>query len=168
MTWAYDGRATFEYGDEVHGGQPHIIWRRVGTHAICLHAVDNVRVGRQAGLWRVAELLCDVGDRPSLPYQQGGEGVAKVVWPGWSERVERAPPPVPVVMLGPPLAVRAREYEAGVRSPSWRHANFLGRWPAALGVRPRNVVQLGEASPGRPVTEGAVRSAPVIEVQPAR
>jgi hypothetical protein len=34
MSWAYDGRATFQYGDEVHSGQPHIIWRRVGTHSI--------------------------------------------------------------------------------------------------------------------------------------
>lgn len=34
MTWAPDGRATFEYGDEVVEGQPHIVWRRVGTHAI--------------------------------------------------------------------------------------------------------------------------------------
>lgn len=34
MTWAYDGRATFQYGEELHAGQPHIIWRRVGTHAI--------------------------------------------------------------------------------------------------------------------------------------
>ncbi len=34
MTWAADGRATFEYGDEVTGGEPHVVWRRVGTHAI--------------------------------------------------------------------------------------------------------------------------------------
>lgn len=34
MTWADDGRATFEYGDSVVEGGPHIIWRRVGTHAI--------------------------------------------------------------------------------------------------------------------------------------
>ena len=34
MTWAYDGRATFQYGNEVHAGQPHIIWRRIGTHSI--------------------------------------------------------------------------------------------------------------------------------------
>jgi hypothetical protein len=34
MTWAYDGRATFQYGDEVHAGQAHIVWRRVGTHSI--------------------------------------------------------------------------------------------------------------------------------------
>ena len=34
MTWADDGRATFEYGTEVVKGQPHIVWRRVGTHAI--------------------------------------------------------------------------------------------------------------------------------------
>ena len=33
MTWAADGRATFEYGDELAHGQPHVVWRRVGTHA---------------------------------------------------------------------------------------------------------------------------------------
>ena len=34
MTWDDDGRATFEYGTEVEKGQPHIVWRRVGTHTI--------------------------------------------------------------------------------------------------------------------------------------
>jgi len=34
MTWAPDGRATFQYGEERHRGDPHIIWRRIGTHAI--------------------------------------------------------------------------------------------------------------------------------------
>ena len=34
MTWADDGRATFEYGDEVIEGEPHVVWRRVGTHSI--------------------------------------------------------------------------------------------------------------------------------------
>jgi hypothetical protein len=34
MTWAADGRATFEYGQEIHAGEPHIIWRRIGTHDI--------------------------------------------------------------------------------------------------------------------------------------
>ncbi|HEX5308892.1 MAG TPA: hypothetical protein VFW38_07405 [Solirubrobacteraceae bacterium] len=34
MTWAPDGRATFEYGTEVHLGEAHIIWRRIGTHSI--------------------------------------------------------------------------------------------------------------------------------------
>ena len=34
MTWADDGRATFEYGAEMIEGQPHIVWRRVGTHSI--------------------------------------------------------------------------------------------------------------------------------------
>ena len=34
MTWAPDGRATFTYGTEMRPGDPHIIWRRVGTHAI--------------------------------------------------------------------------------------------------------------------------------------
>ncbi len=34
MTWAPDGRATFEYGAPVRDGEPHIIWLRIGTHAI--------------------------------------------------------------------------------------------------------------------------------------
>ena len=34
LTWADDGRATFEYGEPVVEGEPHILWRRVGTHAI--------------------------------------------------------------------------------------------------------------------------------------
>jgi hypothetical protein len=34
MSWAPDGRATFEYGDEVRPGEPHVIWRRVGTHEV--------------------------------------------------------------------------------------------------------------------------------------
>ena len=34
MTWADDGRATFEYGSAVREGETHISWRRVGTHAI--------------------------------------------------------------------------------------------------------------------------------------
>ncbi|HEV2755352.1 MAG TPA: hypothetical protein VG318_06200 [Actinomycetota bacterium] len=34
MTWAPNGRATFEYGDERIEGEPHVVWRRVGTHDI--------------------------------------------------------------------------------------------------------------------------------------
>ena len=34
MTWAPDGRATFEYGEELASGQTHIVWRRVGTHDV--------------------------------------------------------------------------------------------------------------------------------------
>jgi hypothetical protein len=34
MTWADDGRATFEYGDAVTEGEVHVIWRRVGSHGI--------------------------------------------------------------------------------------------------------------------------------------
>ena len=34
MTWDNDGRATFSYGSERIAGQAHIIWRRIGTHAI--------------------------------------------------------------------------------------------------------------------------------------
>jgi hypothetical protein len=34
ITWEPDGRATFEYGPEVIPGEPHIIWRRIGSHDI--------------------------------------------------------------------------------------------------------------------------------------
>ena len=34
MTWANNGRATFEYGPAVNKGELHIIWRRIGTHEI--------------------------------------------------------------------------------------------------------------------------------------
>jgi hypothetical protein len=34
MTWAPNGRATFQYGEPIRAGEPHIIWRRIGTHAI--------------------------------------------------------------------------------------------------------------------------------------
>ena len=34
MTWADDGRATFEYGDEVVEGEAHVVWCRVGTHSV--------------------------------------------------------------------------------------------------------------------------------------
>lgn len=34
MTFAPNGRATFEYGPERSDGDPHIVWRRVGTHDI--------------------------------------------------------------------------------------------------------------------------------------
>jgi hypothetical protein len=34
MTWAPDGRATFDSREAVVSGQPHLIWRRVGTHAV--------------------------------------------------------------------------------------------------------------------------------------
>ncbi len=34
MTWADDGRATFQYGESVIEGEPHVIWRRAGTHEI--------------------------------------------------------------------------------------------------------------------------------------
>ena len=34
MTWADDGRATFEDGQPVREGEARIVWRRIGTHAI--------------------------------------------------------------------------------------------------------------------------------------
>ena len=34
ITFARDGRATFSYGAEIRAGEPHVIWRRVGTHDV--------------------------------------------------------------------------------------------------------------------------------------
>jgi len=34
VTFPADGRATWEYGDPVLEGEPHVIWRRIGTHAV--------------------------------------------------------------------------------------------------------------------------------------
>ena len=34
MTWADDGRATFQFGRPIKRGQKHVIWRRIGTHVV--------------------------------------------------------------------------------------------------------------------------------------
>ena len=34
MTFAPDGRATWQYGREIRLGEPHVVWRRVGSHTI--------------------------------------------------------------------------------------------------------------------------------------
>lgn len=34
MTFAPDGRATWQFGAEIVAGQPHVVWRRIGTHDI--------------------------------------------------------------------------------------------------------------------------------------
>jgi hypothetical protein len=34
ITFAPDGRATFEYSQEIIAGEAHVIWRRVGGHGI--------------------------------------------------------------------------------------------------------------------------------------
>lgn len=34
LTWAPDGRATWQYGDRIKDGEVHVIWRRIGTHDI--------------------------------------------------------------------------------------------------------------------------------------
>lgn len=34
LTWGPDDRATFSYGRSIVEGEPHIIWRRIGTHEI--------------------------------------------------------------------------------------------------------------------------------------
>ncbi|MGZ3584157.1 MAG: hypothetical protein ACXWP6_16155 [Ktedonobacterales bacterium] len=37
MTWADEGRATFEFGAEQRPGEYYIIWRRIGGHEILKH-----------------------------------------------------------------------------------------------------------------------------------
>ncbi|MGC8513555.1 MAG: hypothetical protein ACP5P1_11070 [Acidimicrobiales bacterium] len=34
MTFAPDGRATWQFGDEVKVGQAHVVRRRIGTHDV--------------------------------------------------------------------------------------------------------------------------------------
>jgi mRNA-degrading endonuclease YafQ of YafQ-DinJ toxin-antitoxin module len=34
MSFANDGRATFEFGEQIHAGEAHIVWRRIGGHEI--------------------------------------------------------------------------------------------------------------------------------------
>src|SRR5947209_3245242 len=34
FAWAPDGRCTWEYGVPPQAGKAHIVWRRIGTHAI--------------------------------------------------------------------------------------------------------------------------------------
>lgn len=34
MTWAPDGRATWQYGEPVEPGDVHVVWRRIGTHDV--------------------------------------------------------------------------------------------------------------------------------------
>lgn len=34
MTFAPDGRATWQYADDSAPGDPHVIWRRIGTHDV--------------------------------------------------------------------------------------------------------------------------------------
>lgn len=34
MTFAPDGRATWQYGEELQPGLAHVIWRRIGTHDV--------------------------------------------------------------------------------------------------------------------------------------
>src|SRR6266540_5585944 len=34
LTWAPNGRATFQYGRAVRNDEPHVIWRRIGGHDI--------------------------------------------------------------------------------------------------------------------------------------
>ncbi len=34
LTWADDGRATFQFGKSRRDGKAHIVWRRIGGHRI--------------------------------------------------------------------------------------------------------------------------------------
>jgi hypothetical protein len=64
VTWAPDGRATWEFGDPVRPGEPHVIWHQVGTHAIFGERVIQVatldKTSTLTGSYRRRE-------RPELP-----------------------------------------------------------------------------------------------------
>lgn len=34
LTWAPDGRATFQFGESINEAEPHVIWRRIGSHQV--------------------------------------------------------------------------------------------------------------------------------------
>lgn len=34
MTWAPNGRATFQFGSPVSPDEPHVVWRRCGSHDV--------------------------------------------------------------------------------------------------------------------------------------
>ena len=34
LTWAPDGRATWQHGPTQSSGEPHVVWRRIGGHEI--------------------------------------------------------------------------------------------------------------------------------------
>ncbi len=34
LSFGDDARATFQYGEPIRAGEPHIVWRRVGSHRI--------------------------------------------------------------------------------------------------------------------------------------
>jgi hypothetical protein len=51
MTWADDGRATFECGDALVEGQRHVIWRRVGTHSVLKHPDNRRPAGLDCDSW---------------------------------------------------------------------------------------------------------------------
>lgn len=34
MSWESDGRATFQFGEEIRAGEPHIVWRRISDHRV--------------------------------------------------------------------------------------------------------------------------------------
>jgi hypothetical protein len=67
MSWeGADGRATFEFGHERVEGEPHIIWRRIGGHAI-FQTPDEPSSARAVSFREPKS-----GDRPQLPIVSGG------------------------------------------------------------------------------------------------
>ena len=40
LTWAKDGRALFRFGPQVTGGETHIVWEAIGTHAEVYNVKD--------------------------------------------------------------------------------------------------------------------------------
>jgi len=48
MTWADDGRATFQFGEPAVEGEPHIVWRRIGSRHLQPAVSARVRTGPRA------------------------------------------------------------------------------------------------------------------------
>lgn len=74
MSWAPDGRATWQYGDERKPGEQHVIWRRIGTHNVFREPQRFVRSTRPRRLWSRA------GPGRDRPASGGGWAVWCLAW----------------------------------------------------------------------------------------
>ena len=64
VTFSADGRATFAYGDDVQPGEPHVVWRRVGTHDV----LSDPDAGPRGRVQRIAKRAWPLGLRFADPH----------------------------------------------------------------------------------------------------
>ena len=62
MTWAPDGRATFEYG-RLQGSSAHVNWRRIGRHDVYRHRDDPMNGSCRGGRPRPPSSVASRGSR---------------------------------------------------------------------------------------------------------